>query len=47
MSDKHLHRYLNEFTGRHNNRDLDTLEQMSTLVRGMDQKQLRYKELIA
>ena len=47
MSDKHLHRYLNEFTGRHNHRDLDTIEQMSTLVRGMDQKQLRYKDLIA
>ena len=29
MSFKHLHRYVNEFAGRHNIRDKDTLEQIS------------------
>ena len=47
VSVKHLHRYINEFSGRHNIRGLDTLEQMSAIVRGMDQKRLRYADLIA
>lgn len=47
VSKKHLHRYVNEFVGRHNIRGLDTLEQMSAIVRGMDQKRLRYADLIA
>ena len=47
ISDKHLHRYINEFAGRHNSRGLDTLVQMATLARGMEQKRLRYKDLIA
>ena len=47
MSDKHIDRYLSEFTGRHNFRGLDTLAQMEKIVRGMDQKRLRYKDLIA
>ena len=38
MSNKHLHRYMNEFVARHNFRGLNTLDQMVTLVRGMDQK---------
>ena len=46
MSDKHLHRYLDEFTGRHNHRDLDTASQMAALARGMDQKRLKYEDLI-
>ena len=32
MSAPHLHRYVNEFTGRHNIRPLDTAEQMSCVV---------------
>ncbi len=47
ISKKHLHRYVNEFTGRHNIRSLDTLEQMAAILRGMDQKRLMYKDLIA
>ena len=44
MSPKHLQRYVNEFAGRHNIRNLDTLEQMGTVVRQMDLKRLTYEE---
>ncbi|MYE26923.1 MAG: IS1595 family transposase [Chloroflexi bacterium] len=47
MSPKHLHRYVNEFAGRYNDRPLNTRHQMSAIVRGMDGKRLRYKDLIA
>ena len=47
ISKKHLHRYVNEFAGRHNIRDLDTIHQMAAVIRGMDQKRLMYKTLIA
>ena len=47
MSPKHLHRYVNEFQGRHNNRPLDTENQMKKMVEGAVGKQLRYKDLIA
>ena len=47
MSRKHLDRYVNEFTGRHNVRPLDTMEQMEEVVRGMEGKRLRYVDLIA
>ena len=46
ISKKHLHRYVNEFAGRHNIRSLDTLEQMAAIVSGMDQRRLMYKDLI-
>lgn len=46
MSKKHLHRYVNEFAGRHNIRSLDTIDQMRFLALGMVGKQLRYKDLI-
>ena len=45
MSAKHLARYVREFAGRHNVRDLDTLAQMALLVRGMDGKSLTYEAL--
>ena len=47
MSRKHLRRYVKEFTGRHNIRSLDTLEQMAVLTKGMEGKRLRYRDLVA
>ena len=46
MSRKHLGRYVQEFAGRHNLRDLDTVEQMTALARGMVGKRLRYRDLV-
>lgn len=46
MSEKHLHRYVDEFRGRHNQRPMDTEEQMSDVVKEGVGKQLRYKDLI-
>ncbi len=46
ISPKHLHRYVAEFSGRHNMRDLDTVAQMSALARGMVGKRLRYADLV-
>ena len=47
LSEKHLDRYVREFTGRNNIRDLDTIDQMAALERGMVGKRLRYRELVA
>ena len=46
MSPKHLHRYATEFAERHNLRDMDTIEQMILVVRGMAGKRLRYRDLV-
>ena len=45
MSWKHLNRYVGEFTGRHNMREMDTLDQMAQVVLGMNGKRLRYTDL--
>ena len=47
LSPKHLDRYVQEFAGRHNIRNSDTLDQMAAVMHGMEQKRLRYRELIA
>ena len=47
MSRKHLHRYVAEFSGRHNIRPLDTLDQIVAMSDGMNGKRLKYKDLIA
>ena len=46
MSMEHLPRYVTEFEGRHNARDLDTAEQMAAMVRGAENRRLRYSDLI-
>ena len=45
FSVKHLHRYITEFAGRHNVRDLDTIQQLTALAAGMTGKRLPYREL--
>ena len=47
MSPKHLGRYVDEFAGRHNIRDADTVEQMRTISRGFLGRRLEYATLIA
>ena len=47
MSPKHLDLYVQEFAGRHNMRDADTIDQMAKVVAGMAGKRLRYDDLIA
>ena len=47
MSVKHMHRYANEFVGRHNVRGEDTVSQLLRLTRGLIGKRLRYYELTA
>ena len=47
VSPKHLGRYVDEFSGRHNLRPLDTADQMAAVVRAMFGKRLRYADLTA
>ena len=47
ISEKHLQRYVNEFTGRHGIRERDTLDQMGAVVAGMVGKRLPYRDLVA
>ena len=44
---KHLQRYVDEFAGRQNVRELDTAEQIDALADGLEGKRLRYNDLIA
>ena len=46
ISAKHLYRHVNEFAGRHNIRDLDTIAQIVIMSQSMNGKRLRYKDLI-
>ena len=47
MSPKHLDRYVQEFAGKHNIRDMNTAAQMAAVAGGLIGKRLMYKSLIA
>ena len=46
MSEKHMSRYVNEFSGRHNARNADTIDIMAKVATNMLGKRLRYRDLI-
>ena len=46
MSPEQLNRHVEEFAGRHNVREKDTVEQMGGVVAGMEGKRLKYEPLI-
>ena len=47
ISEEHLHRYINEFAGRHNVRDLDTIDMMGSVAESMAGHRLTYRALIS
>ena len=47
FSEKHLDRYVAEFSGRHNIREADTADMMAIVARQSVGKRLRYQDLIA
>lgn len=47
MSPKHLPRYVNEFAGRYNQRNMDTADQMRMMARGLIGKRLSTQDLRA
>ena len=47
LSPKHLDRYVQEFSARHNVREEDTIDQLKIVSHGMEGKHLRYVDLIA
>ena len=46
LSPFHLQKYVNEFAGRHNQRPMDTIDQMRLMAAGLVGKLLTYKDLI-
>ena len=46
MSPEHLPRFIREFEGRHNNWNLDTIDQIRAVVQGAEGKRLKYAALI-
>ena len=46
VSPKHLGRYVGEFSGRHNNRPADTVDQMDRMAKGSAGKRLSYRDLV-
>ena len=46
MSFKHLERYVNEFSFRHNTSKIGTMDFIETTIKNMNNKRLTYKELI-
>ena len=47
LSPKHLNRYVQEFAGKHNIRDSNTLAQMVMIAAGLIGRRLMYADLIA
>ncbi|MDE0367596.1 MAG: IS1595 family transposase [Gammaproteobacteria bacterium] len=47
LSPKHLNRYVQEFAGKHNFRNSDTIQQMRSLVAGLVGRNLLYRDLVA
>lgn len=47
FSDKHLDHYVNEFAGRCNLRELDTVEIFRAMIRNMEGKRIKIRELMA
>lgn len=48
MSVKHLQRYIDEFCGRYNVRQIDTMDQIGSTIHGlMGAKKLTYKEFVS
>ena len=47
ISPKHLDRYVREFAGKHNIRDMATIEQMRHVAAGLIGRRLMYRQLIA
>ncbi len=47
ISEKHLNRYVRQFSGKHNARDADTIRQMQDIVAQMVGKRLMYRDLVA
>ncbi len=45
LSSWHLDRYVTEFTGRHNSRGMNTIEQMNQMASGFEGKRLTYRML--
>ena len=47
ISKKHLNRYVAQFAGKNNLRNMDTIDQMQHIVTGMVGRRLLYRELVA
>ncbi len=47
ISPKHLDRYVQQFAGKHNLRDADTLAQMAAVAAGLVGRRLLYRDLVA
>ena len=45
MSPEHLQHYVEEFAGRHNARDADTVQQMRAIAAGFVGRRLRFTDL--
>ena len=43
--EEHLHRYINEFAGRHNVREMDTFDLIGIVVENMSGWRLKYFDL--